>query len=156
LDAGQIAEAEREALAPFESRGTENPYTIHQDLQDTMQSLVGIFRNEEDLNKALVELDKLKSRAAHTKVEGSRLFNPGWHLAFDLKSMLAVSEAVTRSAIARRESRGGHARIDFPNYDPAWEKKHNVIVKKGNEMTRMEWPSPEIPEELQKILAEDK
>jgi succinate dehydrogenase / fumarate reductase flavoprotein subunit len=156
IDGSQLADAEREALAPFESHGTENPYTIHQDLQDAMQSLVGIFRNEADMQKALVEIGKLKERAAHTKVEGSRLFNPGWHLAFDLQSMLAVAEAVTQSALARRESRGGHARIDFPNYDPVWEKKHNVIVKKGNEMTRYEWPSPEIPEEFQKLLAEDK
>jgi succinate dehydrogenase / fumarate reductase flavoprotein subunit len=156
IDSAQIAAAEREALAPFESHGTENPYAIHQDLQDTMQSLVGIFRNEEDLNKALAELEKLKQRAAHTKVEGSRLFNPGWHLAFDLKSMLAVAEAVTQSAIARRESRGGHARIDCPNYDPVWEKKHNIIVKKGDQMMRYEWPSPEIPADLQKVLADDK
>ena len=155
IDAAQIADAERDALAPFEADGTENPYAIHQDLQDMMQSLVGIFRNEEDLNKALGELAKLKQRAEHVKVEGSRLFNPGWHLAFDLRSMLTVSEAVTQSALARKESRGGHARIDYPNYDPVWEKKHNVIVKKGSEMTRNEWPSPEIPAELQTILAEE-
>jgi succinate dehydrogenase / fumarate reductase flavoprotein subunit len=156
IDAAQIADAERAALAPFESNGTENPYTIHQDLQDTMQSLVGIFRNEEDLKKALVELDKLKERAKHTKVEGSRLFNPGWHLAFDLQSMLDVSEAVTLSALARKESRGGHARIDYPNADAVWEKKHNVIAKKGTDMTRTEWPSPEVPADLQKVLAEEK
>ena len=156
IDPAQLEQAERDALAPFQSHGTENPYTIHQDLQDVMQNLVGIFRNEEDLNKALVELDKLKQRAAHVKVEGSRLFNPGWHLAFDLSAMLTVSEAVARSALARKESRGGHSRIDYPNYDAAWEKKHNVIVKKNGEMTRNEWPSPEIPEELMKILAEDK
>jgi succinate dehydrogenase / fumarate reductase flavoprotein subunit len=155
IDASQVAEAERAALAPFESNGTENPYAIHQDLQDMMQSLVGIFRNEEDLHKALVDLDKLKARAKNVKVEGSRLFNPGWHLYFDLKSMLTVSEAVTQSAIARKESRGGHARIDYPNADPVWEKKHNVIVQKGAEMTRSEWPSPEIPDHLKKILAEE-
>jgi succinate dehydrogenase / fumarate reductase flavoprotein subunit len=155
IDPAQIEQAEREALAPFQLTGGENPYTIHQDLQDTMQNLVGIFRNEEDLNKALVELAKLKERAAHAKVEGSRLFNPGWHLAFDLRAMLTVSEAVAKSAIARKESRGGHARIDYPNYDPVWEKKHNVITKQGTEMARNEWPSPEIPAELQQILAEE-
>jgi succinate dehydrogenase / fumarate reductase flavoprotein subunit len=155
IDPAQIEQAEREALAPFQLTGGENPYTIHQDLQDTMQNLVGIFRNEEDLNKALVELAKLKERAAHAKVEGSRLFNPGWHLAFDLRAMLTVSEAVAKSAIARKESRGGHARIDYPNYDPVWEKKHNVITKQGTEMARSEWPSPEIPAELQQILAEE-
>jgi succinate dehydrogenase / fumarate reductase, flavoprotein subunit len=168
IDAAQIADAEKAALAPFESQGTENPYTIHQDLQDTMQALVGIFRNEEDLQKALVELEKLKERAKHAKVEGSRLFNPGWHLAFDLQSMLTVSEAVAQSALARKESRGGHARIDYPNYDPVWEKKHNVITKQAERgpqvpgegslgrMIRSEWPSPEIPADLQAILAEEK
>ncbi|HKV48283.1 MAG TPA: FAD-binding protein [Candidatus Acidoferrales bacterium] len=156
FDAAQLADAERESLAPFEAHGTENPYTIHQDLQDLMQNLVGIFRNEEDLNKALGELQKLKQRAAHVKVEGSRLFNPGWHLAFDLQSMLTVAEAVTQSALARKESRGAHSRIDYPNYDTVWEKKHNVIVKKNGAMTRYEWPSPEIPADLQQILAEEK
>ena len=155
IDPAQIADAEREALAPFQNTGAENPYAIHQDLQETMQSLVGIFRNEEDLTKALGELDKLKARAARAKVEGSRLFNPGWHLYFDLRSMLVVSETVTRSALARRESRGGHARLDYPKYDPEWEKKHNVISKKSSEMTRNEWPSPELPEDLKKILAEE-
>jgi succinate dehydrogenase / fumarate reductase flavoprotein subunit len=156
IDDAQTAEAERAALAPFESHGTENPYAIHQDLQEVMQNLVGIFRNEEDLNKAVGELAKLKERAKHARVEGSRLFNPGWHLYFDLQSMLTVSEAVTQSAIARKESRGGHARIDYPNADPIWEKKHNVIARKGDQMTRTEWPSPVVPEELMKILAEDK
>ncbi len=156
VDTAQLADAEREALSPFQNEGGENPYTIHQDLQDMMQNLVGIFRNEEDLNKALVELGKLRERAKHTKVEGSRLFNPGWHLALDLRCMLDVSEAVTHSALARKESRGAHSRIDYPNYDPVWEKKHNVITKKGGQMTRYEWPSPEIPAELQAILAEDK
>ena len=152
----QLSDAEREALSPFQNDGGENPYAVHQDLQEMMQSLVGIFRNEEDLNKALVELAKLKERAKHTKVEGSRLFNPGWHLAFDLRCMLDVSEAVTHSALARKESRGAHSRIDYPNYDAAWEKKHNVIAQKSGQMTRYEWPSPEIPAELQQILAEDK
>ncbi|HKQ88752.1 MAG TPA: FAD-binding protein [Candidatus Acidoferrales bacterium] len=156
VDNAQLSDAEREALSPFQNDGGENPYAVHQDLQEMMQSLVGIFRNEEDLNKALVELAKLKERAKHTKVEGSRLFNPGWHLAFDLRCMLDVSEAVTHSALARKESRGAHSRIDYPNYDAAWEKKHNVIAQKSGQMTRYEWPSPEIPAELQQILAEDK
>jgi len=156
IDAAQLADAERDALAPFETHGSENPYAIHQDLQEVMQNLVGIFRNEDDLKTALGELQKLKQRAAHVKVEGSRLFNPGWHLAFDLQSMLVVAEAVTHSALARKESRGAHSRIDYPNYDPVWEKKHNVIAKKNGEMTRSEWPSPEIPADLQQILAEEK
>ena len=156
VDNAQLADAEREALLPFQNDGGENPYAVHQDLQEMMQSLVGIFRNEEDLTKALGELQKLKARAKRTKVEGSRLFNPGWHLAFDLQCMLDVAEAVTQSALARKESRGAHSRIDYPNYDPAWEKKHNVIAKRNGDMTRHEWPSPEIPAELQQVLAEEK
>jgi len=156
VENAQLSDAERDAVSPFQNDGGENPYAIHQDLQDMMQSLVGIFRNEEDLNKALGELEKLKARAKHTKVEGSRLFNPGWHLAFDLRCMLDIAEAVTHSALARKESRGAHSRIDYPNYDPAWEKKHNVILKKNGEMTRHEWPSPDIPADLQQILAEEK
>src|SRR5437660_10245829 len=105
-DPAQIAEAEREMLAPFDRGAGENPYAVHRDLQEVMQNLVGIFRVEEDVIKALGELEKLKARAARVRVEGSRLFNPGWHLAKDLKSMLTVSEAVARSALARKESRG--------------------------------------------------
>src|SRR6202790_1875351 len=95
LDAAQIAQAEREALAPFQRQAGESPYAIHGDLQETMQNLVGIFRNKEDLLRALEELEKLKQRVEHVSVEGSRLFNPGWHLAQDLKAMLTVSEAAT-------------------------------------------------------------
>jgi succinate dehydrogenase / fumarate reductase, flavoprotein subunit len=156
LSAAQIEEAERELLAPFSNSGSESPYAVHRDLQEVMQSLVGIFRTEDDLKQALAELVALKTRAAKASVEGSRLFNPGWHLARELKSMLTVSEAVAQSALARTESRGAHSRIDFPNYDPLWEKKHNVIVREGAEMKRHEFPIEEMPEDLKQILAEDK
>jgi succinate dehydrogenase / fumarate reductase flavoprotein subunit len=114
LDAAQMEKAEADALRPFQRQGGENPYAIHRDLQKVMQSLVGIFRTREDMQKALGELEKLKERWSHTSVEGSRMFNPGWHMALDLKSMLTISEAVTRSALAREESRGAHSRIDYP------------------------------------------
>jgi succinate dehydrogenase / fumarate reductase flavoprotein subunit len=152
----QIAEAEKELLAPFSNSGAESPYAVHRDLQKVMQSLVGIFRTEEDLKKAFAELENLKARAAKASVEGSRLFNPGWHLARELKSMLVCSEAVALSALARTESRGAHSRIDYPNYDPVWEKKHNIIVREGAEMKRREFPVEELPDELKQILAEDK
>ncbi|MGC2390508.1 MAG: FAD-binding protein, partial [Candidatus Acidiferrum sp.] len=125
----QIEEAERELLEPFSNTGSESPYAVQRDLQKVMQSLVGIFRTDEDLKKAFAELEELKARAAKASVEGSRLFNPGWHLTRELNSMLTISEAVAISALARTESRGAHSRIDFPNYDPVWEKKHNVIVR---------------------------
>ena len=131
FDSSQIEDAERKMLAPFERAAGESPYAIHEDLQNMMQSLVGIFRTEEDLRRALAEIDKLKERAARVRVEGSRLFNPGWHLARDLQNMLTIAEAVTQSALARRESRGAHSRIDFPDLDSAWGKKHNVVVKEG-------------------------
>ena len=156
IDSAQIKSAERELLAPFSNTGAESPYAVHRDLQEFMQNLVGIFRTEEDLRKALIELEKLKARAAKASVEGSRLFNPGWHLSYDLKSMLTISEAVTHSALARKESRGAHSRIDYPNLDQLWEKKHNVIVRENGTMKRRENPVEEMPAELKQILAEDK
>jgi succinate dehydrogenase / fumarate reductase, flavoprotein subunit len=155
IDSLQIEDAVKEMLAPFERSDGESPYSIHEDLQGTMQGLVGIFRNEEDLQRALSEIETLKERAARVRVEGSRLFNPGWHLVRDLQSMLTVSEAVTRSALARRESRGAHSRIDFPGLDDAWGKKHNVVVKKAGAMTLAETPVLEIPDDLKQLLAED-
>jgi succinate dehydrogenase / fumarate reductase flavoprotein subunit len=151
----QIAEAEKELLAPFSNTGAESPYAVHRDLQKVMQSLVGIFRTEEDLKKAFEELEQLKARAAKASVEGSRLFNPGWHLARELKSLLTVSEAVALSALARTESRGAHSRIDFPNYDPVWEKKHNLIVREGAEMKRRESPVEPMPEDLKQFVMAD-
>ncbi len=156
IDNAQIDQAEKELLAPFSNSGTESPYAVHRDLQEVMQNLVGIFRTDLDLKKALAELAKLKTRAANVSVEGSRLFNPGWHLSYDLKAMLIVSEAVTHSALARTESRGAHSRIDHPNLDPVWEKKHNIIVWESGSMSRREIPIEPMPEELKQILAEDK
>jgi succinate dehydrogenase / fumarate reductase, flavoprotein subunit len=152
----QIAEAEREMLEPFERSGGESPYEVHRDLQKTMQSKVGIFRVEEDLQQALQELQALKARAMKVTVEGSRMFNPGWHLAKDLKSMLCVSEAVAKSAAARKESRGAHSRIDFPDYSPVWEKQNNIIKREGEAMKLEQRPTRELPDELKKILAEEK
>ncbi len=155
IDSVQIEQAEKELLAPFSSTGAESPYAIHRDLQEVMQNLVGIYRTKEDLQRALVELEKLKARAAKAGVEGSRLFNPGWHLSYDLRAMFIVSEAVTHSALARTESRGAHSRIDYPNLDTVWEKKHNIIVRESGAMKRRESPVEELPEELKRILAQD-
>jgi succinate dehydrogenase / fumarate reductase flavoprotein subunit len=157
IDDQQIANAERDMLAPFDRGEAENPYTVHRDLQEVMQNLVGIFRVEEDMNKAMGELEKLNARAARVRVEGSRLFNPGWHLSRDLKSMLTVSEAVTRSAMARKESRGAHSRIDFPKLDDqVWGKQHNLVTRDGEQMRLQQIPVDAIPSELNELLAEDK
>jgi succinate dehydrogenase / fumarate reductase flavoprotein subunit len=157
IDPAQVGEAERDMLAPFDRGEGENPYTVHRDLQTAMQSLVGIFRTEEDLTKALGELEKLKARAAKVRVEGSRLFNPGWHLSRDLKNMLTVSEAVARSAQARKESRGAHSRIDYPNADEkVWGKQNNIISRASDgSMKLRQAPLKEMPEELKQVLAED-
>ncbi|HKT48448.1 MAG TPA: FAD-binding protein [Candidatus Acidoferrales bacterium] len=157
LDNAQIEAAERAMLEPFERAGGEGPYAIHRELQDTMQSLVGIFRIEDDLKKALAKLDELKARSAKVSVEGSRMFNPGWHLAQDLRNMLIVSEAIAKSALARQESRGAHSRIDYPKLDDAgWGKKNNVIRRAGDAMELIQVPVREMPEELKQVLAEDK
>jgi succinate dehydrogenase / fumarate reductase flavoprotein subunit len=156
LDPAQIDRAEREALEPFQRPTGENPYAIHRDLQEVMQTLVGIYRTREDVQSALGELEKLKARVANVSVEGSRMFNPGWHLALELKSMLTVSEGVARSALVREESRGAHSRIDFPNLDPALGTKNNIIQRDGTAMALRQNPRSEMPAELQQLLAEDK
>jgi succinate dehydrogenase / fumarate reductase flavoprotein subunit len=156
VDPAQIDRAERDALEPFQRPTGENPYAIHRDLQEIMQNLVGIFRTREDVQRALGELEKLKARLVNVSVEGSRMFNPGWHLALELKSMLTVSEGVARSALMREESRGAHSRIDFPNLDPAWSMKNNIIHREGTAMTLRQNPISEMPDDLKQILAEDK
>jgi succinate dehydrogenase flavoprotein subunit len=156
VNSGQIDEAGREMLVPFERKAGESPYVIHRDLQETMQNLVGIFRNKEDLVRALEELDKLKERVGRLNVEGSRLFNPGWHLAQDLKAMLTVSEAVTRSALAREESRGAHSRIDHPGLDATRGAANNVIVRQGDAMVLRQSPVPELPADLKQLVADEK
>ena len=156
LDQAQTAEAEREMLDPFERKNGENPYLLHEELQKTMQNLAGIFRTEEDLTEALNEIGKLKERSDKLSISGSRMFNPGWHLCRDLKSMLTVTEAVTRSALARRESRGAHSRIDYPKLDPVWGKQNNVISRRGDTMGLQQAPTSQMPEELQALLADEK
>jgi succinate dehydrogenase / fumarate reductase flavoprotein subunit len=151
-NAGEIEDASREMLEVFERPEGESPYAIHRDLENTMEELVGIFRNEEDLVLGLEKLADLSERAHRVRVEGSRLFNPGWHLARDLKSMLTVSEAVARSALARHESRGAHSRTDFPKSDPGWGRR-NIVVRRAKEgMELAERPVPEMPAELAALV----
>jgi succinate dehydrogenase / fumarate reductase flavoprotein subunit len=121
-----IAEASETALAPFQIEGGENPYTLHQELQQTMNDLVGIIRNASEVQQALDTLADLKARARKVSVEGHRQFNPGWHLALDLQNMIAVSECVARAALLREESRGGHTRDDFPAMSAQW-RQQNLI-----------------------------
>ena len=160
LEAGPTpdpAEVDRLAarmLAPFTDRGTENPYAIHGDLQRAMHELVGIIRTESELLQAMEEIAALKDRAARVKVEGGRRFNPGWHLALDLGSLLAVAEAATLSAIECRESRGGHTRDDYPDPDPEFGKVNVVTRRRDGAISVSLEPLPEMPEELRKIVEE--
>jgi succinate dehydrogenase / fumarate reductase flavoprotein subunit len=155
-DAAQVDEGLRDQLAPFTASGAENPYAIHADLQECMQSLVGIIRSEGELKKALEELATLRQRLARVRVTGGREFNPGWHLALDLRAMLAVSEASALGALERRESRGGHTRDDYPKADPKWGKLNVVLRRTGGEWQLRQEPIPEVPAELRALLEESK
>jgi succinate dehydrogenase / fumarate reductase flavoprotein subunit len=152
IDPAQFQAAERELVAPFERSQGESPYAVHQDLQKTMQNLVGIFRAEADLKRGIEEIRKLKERAGRLRVEGSRLFNPGWHLARDLHAMLRVSEGIARAALLRTESRGAHSRLDYPKTDEAWGKKNIVLRRDGEEVKVATEPLPEMPAELRRIV----
>jgi succinate dehydrogenase / fumarate reductase flavoprotein subunit len=154
VDQGEVEESVREMLAPFDCQGGENPYSIHADLEDCMQNLVGIIRVERELLQALDELARLRERLARVSVIGNRQYNPGWHLALDLHNLLTVSEAITRSALERKESRGGHARDDYPGTDPKFGKVNVITRLKGGEMVVCQEPLPEMPEELRKIVEE--
>ena len=124
-----VQEARDRSVAPFGDggqEGAENPYTLHQELQQNMNDLVGIIRKADEVELAMTKIDELRERAKHMVVEGHRQFNPGWHLALDLRNMLLVSECVARAAIARTESRGGHTREDHPTMDPEW--RHQLLV----------------------------
>jgi succinate dehydrogenase / fumarate reductase flavoprotein subunit len=160
IDQGQVEEAARRALLPFERPAGDDgagPYRIQHDLQEMMQELVGIVRREEEMARALEELSKLRARASRVRVDGNRAYNPGWHTALDLGALLNVSEAVARSALERRESRGAHFRDDLPKPDPAFAKV-NVVVKKGpgGEMRVERRPIPEMPAALKQIIEEMK
>ena len=152
IDPGQIDQAEKDALAPFQRADGPSPYEVHAKLQDTMQSLVGIFRVQEDLEAAIREIGRLRQEAARVRVTGSREFNPGWHLAIDLQAMLTCSEAVARSALLRKESRGAHSRLDFPKTDPEFGTKNTFVKKDGQAMAVGQSPLPEMPAELRAIV----
>jgi succinate dehydrogenase / fumarate reductase flavoprotein subunit len=129
----ELDEAVSEALEPLERAGGENPYEVHAALQQLMTDQVGLIRNEGELQSALAELEKLRARAAQVSVEGGRAYNPGWHLAQDLRNMLLVSDCVAQSALERQESRGGHTREDYPEMSPDWRKVNLVCTLQGGE-----------------------
>jgi succinate dehydrogenase / fumarate reductase, flavoprotein subunit len=154
VDDALVDQLMTDALAPFERDGGENPYTLQQDLQATMQTLVGIIRVKDELEDALDRINELKERSRKVTVEGHRQYNPGWHLALDLESLLTVSEAVARAALSREESRGGHTRDDFPKPDPEWGKVNNTVRRKGEGISLTQEPLPQMPDELKALLEE--
>src|SRR5260370_4995572 len=162
IDTAQIEEAARETLEPFDRAAgangeAEGPYRVQNDLQELMQNLVGIVRREEEMVRALDRLSELWQRSQNVVVHGHREYNPGWHTVIDLRHLLTVSEAITRSAIERKESRGGHFRDDFPNKNAA-DGKMSVIVRKAEDgsMQVVSEPIPEMPEPLKQVVEEMK
>jgi len=143
-----LAEAEAEALLPFNIESGENPFVIHAELQQTMNDLVGIIRTEAELVEALARLDDFKVRVQNAKVEGGRAFNPGWHLAIDLRNMLLVGESVAKAALERTESRGGHTRDDFPGMSPEWRQVNIVCRTEGDGVAIERQPIPPMREDL--------
>ena len=155
MDEAQVNDAAKEMTGYFERPNAENPYQLHMDLQNTMHALVGIFREEKDLSAAIGKLEDIKRRAKNVGIaEGNRMYNPGWHLCRDLHNMIVCAEAVTRAALMRKESRGGHSRIDFPKYDDHWGTHNIVIQKQGEAMKLAPCPVVQIPE--LKPLVDDK
>jgi succinate dehydrogenase / fumarate reductase flavoprotein subunit len=161
--AGRVSDDEldrlaKETLEPFERGGSaEGPFQVQQALQETMQDLVGIVRREDEMHKAVAEVTMLWERSTKVGVTGNRDYNPGWHTALDLKHLLTVSEAVARSALERKESRGGHFRDDYPEKDPAYAS-FNVVTFKGGDgaMQLRREPVKPMPDELKAIIEEMK
>jgi len=162
VNGDQVDEAVRSALAPFERAaktggGAEGPFQVQQDLQEMMQDLVGIVRNEAEMRRALDGLGGLWERARQVAVHGHREYNPGWHTAIDLNSLLTVSEAITRSALGRKESRGAHFREDFENKDAALGKVSTVVSRGPDGAMRVRSrPIPEMPDYLKQVIEEMK
>jgi len=156
IDLAQVQAAERTAVEPFERRDGEPPYAVQRDLQQLMQDNVGIVRTADEMRHALDVIRELRARAARSAVTGNRDYNPGWHTALDVQNLLDVSEAITRSALERTESRGGHYREDFPNKDAEWGQQ-NVCVHRGpdGEMQLALRPLPEMPPELRRVIKEN-
>ena len=157
ISEADVRAAEDEANEPFTNPGAENPYSVMKDLQEHMQSLVGIIRKADELERALKEIDRLKERAKHVSVQGTgRQYNPGWHTALDLRAMLTVSECVAKAALERKESRGGHTRDDYPATDPEWGKINLVVRDRRGGVDIDRKPLPVMPDELKALFEEGK
>jgi succinate dehydrogenase / fumarate reductase flavoprotein subunit len=156
VDAGQVEASARATLAPFDRSQGENPYAIQAELQETMQNLVGIIRTEAELKEALKIIEQLKARAARVGVDGHRQYNPGWHTALDLTSLLTVAECSALAALERKESRGAHTRDDHPYTDDQWGKVNVVLRLRDGAVRLSREPLPEMPAELKALFQERK
>jgi succinate dehydrogenase / fumarate reductase flavoprotein subunit len=157
LDEAQIDAAAKAALEPFERTGNEGPYQVQEDLQELMQTNVGIVRLEAEMKLALDGIAKLRDRATKVRVPGNREYNPGWHTALDLDNLLTVSEAIARCALERKESRGGHFRDDFDKKDDAFATFNHVVFKgKDGSMQLRREPIAPMPAELTQVVEENK
>jgi succinate dehydrogenase / fumarate reductase flavoprotein subunit len=157
IDNEKIDNAARAAVEPFERSKGENPYEVQRDLQETMQDLVGIVRNKDEMRRALDTIENLKTRTVKVAVTGNREYNPGWHTALDLKNLLTVSEAITRAALERKESRGAQFREDYPDKDDALGKVNTIMRREdGASMEVRLEPLPEMPDYLKRIIEENK
>jgi succinate dehydrogenase / fumarate reductase flavoprotein subunit len=143
-----LAAACAEAMAPLERQDGENPYTVHAEVQDTMSSLVGIIRKEEEIKAALAELEKLRERAAAVGARGGAAYNPGWHLALDLRNIVLIADCVAQAALERQESRGGHTRDDFPGMSPEWRKVNLICSLDGDRVLLTRQPMAPMREDL--------
>jgi succinate dehydrogenase / fumarate reductase flavoprotein subunit len=146
--AGQVAMAEAEALGPLERPVGDNPYTVHAEIQQTMTSLVGIIRTEAEIKQATAELDKLRDRAAHVRAAGGSAYNPGWHMALDLRNIMLMADCVAQAALERQESRGGHTRDDFPQMSPEWRKVNLICSLDGDRVTLTRQQMPPMRDDL--------
>jgi succinate dehydrogenase / fumarate reductase flavoprotein subunit len=158
IDEEQLQATAGAALAPFDRGASgENPYQIQYDLQEAMQNLVGIVRTEKEMQHAVESIAQLRARADRVGIAGNRQYNSGWHTAIDLNSLLVVSEAVTRAATLRKESRGAQFREDFPSKDAEWGK-HNIVVMRSadGEMQMQKRPLAPMPDELKAVVEEMK
>jgi succinate dehydrogenase / fumarate reductase flavoprotein subunit len=144
----ELDAARAEALAPLERSGGENPYTVHAEVQQTMSDLVGIIRTEDDIKAALAELEKLRARAANVSAEGGAAYNPGWHLALDLRNIMLIADCVALAALERQESRGGHTRNDFPEMSAEWRKVNLICTLDGDRVSVRRQPMAAMREDL--------
>jgi succinate dehydrogenase / fumarate reductase flavoprotein subunit len=154
-DEDEVKAAVSEAVEPLDRTGGENPYAVHDELRQTMSSLVGIIRREDEIKTALTELEQLRERAGIVKAEGGRAYNPGWHLALDLRNMMLIAECVAQAALERQESRGGHTRDDFPKMSADWRKVNLVCSLDGDRVTLKQQPMQPMRADLMALFERD-